>query len=372
MLGAIHPSIGQEAVAAGICTNLRARRRAALDPSRPRPHHRQGRRAARDDVRAVRPRGRHLRRQGRLDAHRRLRRRHARRQRRGRGATSRSRPAPRMRSSCKGEDRIVCCFFGDGAINRGPFLEGAELGEDLRSAGAVRLRGQRLRRDHADRGADRPAPGRAARAAKPGHRRRPRSTATTSLAVDEAAARADRRRSAPVAGRSSLRADTYRIEGPHRGRPGALPQSAAEVASAGARDPIAALPRGCCRMPASTRRRSRATVRAAESEIARGLSRRAKRPPWPGPQLALADVQDIGDAGADRPMAELTYIEAGRRGARRGDAARPARLDARRGSRPRRRVRPVQGAARGVRRRRASSTRRSRRPASWAPRSAPR
>src|SRR5580698_3018367 len=24
----------------------------------------------------------------------------------------------------KGEDRVVCCIFGDGAINRGPFLEG--------------------------------------------------------------------------------------------------------------------------------------------------------------------------------------------------------------------------------------------------------
>ena len=24
----------------------------------------------------------------------------------------------------RGEDRVVCCFFGDGAVNRGPFLEG--------------------------------------------------------------------------------------------------------------------------------------------------------------------------------------------------------------------------------------------------------
>ena len=43
VLGAIHPSIGQEAVAAGVCANLAERRRAAVDPSRARPHPRQGR-----------------------------------------------------------------------------------------------------------------------------------------------------------------------------------------------------------------------------------------------------------------------------------------------------------------------------------------
>jgi pyruvate dehydrogenase E1 component alpha subunit len=34
-----------------------------------------------------------------------------------------------------GTDKLSACFFGDGAVNRGPFLEGA----DLRPAGAVRV-----------------------------------------------------------------------------------------------------------------------------------------------------------------------------------------------------------------------------------------
>ena len=31
----------------------------------------------------------------------------------------------------KGESRVAVCIFGDGAVNRGPFLEGLNLGEDL-------------------------------------------------------------------------------------------------------------------------------------------------------------------------------------------------------------------------------------------------
>ena len=42
----------------------------------------------------------------------------------------------------RGQPEIVACFFGDGAINRGPFLEGAELGGRVPAAGAVRVRGQ--------------------------------------------------------------------------------------------------------------------------------------------------------------------------------------------------------------------------------------
>ena len=43
--GPLHVSIGQEAVAAGICVNLRTRRPHHLEPSRARPRDRQGRRA---------------------------------------------------------------------------------------------------------------------------------------------------------------------------------------------------------------------------------------------------------------------------------------------------------------------------------------
>jgi hypothetical protein len=70
--------------------------------------------------------------QGRLDAHRRL-------PVGMLGANgvvapaSRSPPARRMRMKLAGDRHIVACFFGDGAANRGPFLEGLELGQGLRS-----------------------------------------------------------------------------------------------------------------------------------------------------------------------------------------------------------------------------------------------
>ena len=51
----------------------------------------------------------------------------------------------------RGGDAITACFFGDGAINRGPFLEVAQLGARLRAAGAVRVRGQPVERDHGQR-----------------------------------------------------------------------------------------------------------------------------------------------------------------------------------------------------------------------------
>ena len=41
----------------------------------------------------------------------------------------------------RGERRVVCCIFGDGAINRGPFLEGLNWAAVFCAAGAVRLRG---------------------------------------------------------------------------------------------------------------------------------------------------------------------------------------------------------------------------------------
>ncbi len=82
--GPLHVSIGQEGVAAGVCANLQHRRPHHLQSSRPRPRARQGRRRRPHVPRTLRPRGRLLPRQGRLDAHRRLLGRHARRQRRGR------------------------------------------------------------------------------------------------------------------------------------------------------------------------------------------------------------------------------------------------------------------------------------------------
>ena len=213
VLGAIHPSIGQEAVAAGVWPTS-PRRPPALHPPRARPRAGQGRRRRRDDVRAARaasaapaaaraarctspilatacsaptaswgPTSSRRRRRARDQAPRR--------------ATRRVQLLRRRRHQPRTVSRR------------------AELGVDLRAASAVRLRAQRLRLDHANRHHDGRAPGR-----PPAPRRstcRPvRSTATTSAAV-AAAARADRRdpgrRRPAAAARSHLPAAR-----PHRQR----------------------------------------------------------------------------------------------------------------------------------------------------------
>jgi hypothetical protein len=51
----------------------------------------------------------------------------------------------------RGVDAIAVSFFGDGAINRGPFAEGLNWAASFSAAGAVRLRGQPVVGDHQDR-----------------------------------------------------------------------------------------------------------------------------------------------------------------------------------------------------------------------------
>ena len=91
-----------------------------LDASRPRPLHRQGRRPGSHDGRTLRPRDRLLQRQGRLDAYRRFRQGHARRQRH-RGRRHRDRDRRGARGAAGRNGRVAVCFFGDGAANAGPF-----------------------------------------------------------------------------------------------------------------------------------------------------------------------------------------------------------------------------------------------------------
>ena len=128
--GPLHLSTGQEAVAAGVCANLHARGSADLAriaatatrwpkgadvnrmmcrAVRARDGYQQAARAARctSPIFGV----------GMLGAQRR---------RRGRHADRRRRRACAARFAAQGE--IVACFFGDGAVNRGPFHRSAELG----------------------------------------------------------------------------------------------------------------------------------------------------------------------------------------------------------------------------------------------------
>ena len=142
--GVVHCYIGEEAVAVGVCSALDTRRPDHLDASRPRPLHRQGRRPQPHDGRAVRPADRLLQGQGRLDAHRRFRHRHARRQRHRRG-----RHLDRHRRRARGADggqgrrrgvvlrrrRVECR-----AVPRMPQHRG-----DLEAADALCLREQHVR-----------------------------------------------------------------------------------------------------------------------------------------------------------------------------------------------------------------------------------
>jgi TPP-dependent pyruvate/acetoin dehydrogenase alpha subunit len=70
------------------------------------------------------------------------------------------------------DDAITVCFFGDGAINRGPFLEALNWARVYAPAGAVCLRGQPLERHHGQRTDDGRA-GRFGARDQPGHHRDP-------------------------------------------------------------------------------------------------------------------------------------------------------------------------------------------------------
>jgi hypothetical protein len=152
-----------------------------LHPPRARPHAGQGRRPGPHDGRAVRQGHGLQRRQGRIDAHRRLLRRHAGRQRRGGGRAADCggrRPRAEAAAGPRARQRP-----GSGRRHHRVLLRrrrhqprtvpgSAELGAGLCVAGAVCLRGQPLERHHGQR----PDDGRTGRFGarhQPGHRRDP-------------------------------------------------------------------------------------------------------------------------------------------------------------------------------------------------------
>ena len=267
----------------------RPRRRAALDPSRARPHPRQGRRPARHDARAVRPRGRQLRRQGRLDAHRRFQGRHARRERRRRGEhRDRGGRRARHQAEAREEDRLLHLRRRRDQPRAVP--RGAELGEGLRPAGAVRVRGQRLCRDDADEVDDRRRRPLGARSQRSGSPPR-RSTATTcSRSILPRA-----RRSAPCA-RTAARASSTSTPIASPATPAPTPRPTARrrrSSSAGAttRSPAR---RRSSKAPAQRATRSRPIATRPSRKCAQAYEA-AKATPYPPVEHAFADVQDVGD-----------------------------------------------------------------------------
>ncbi|MGM0585950.1 MAG: thiamine pyrophosphate-dependent dehydrogenase E1 component subunit alpha, partial [Pseudomonadota bacterium] len=188
----------------------------------------------------------------------------------------------------RGEARAVACLFGDGAINRGPFLEGLNWAavfelpvlfvcEDNGFAASTRTRDMTA------------GPGPAARAEALG---------IPAVEVDgndlpevEAATRellAEARRGRP----RFLVAKTYRLTG-HTGVDKAAWRPEAEVEEAWTRDPLARL-RALLETAGVPAAELDAADAQAEAEM-RAAYETAKAAPWPDAALAYADVQDVGD-----------------------------------------------------------------------------
>ena len=190
-----------------------------------------------------------------------------------------------------GSDSLVACFFGDGAINRGPFLEG------LNWAALYRLPVLIICEDNGVAAFTAAAsvtagPGVAARAQALG-------VPCVSVdgndvaAVDAAAARlvAEIRAGS---GPRMLHATTYRITG-HTSTDPAAWRDPAAVAAAREAEPIARLRARLLAEGVSTRTLD---ALAGEAEAEMSLARAsALTAPWPDAGVAWEDVQDVGAVG---------------------------------------------------------------------------
>ncbi len=188
----------------------------------------------------------------------------------------------------KGEDKVVCCIFGDGAINRGPFLEG------LNWAAVFHLPVLFVCEDNGFAATTRTAGMTAG--AGPSARARAFGIAAEEvdgndvLAVDAlardlvAAIRAG-------GGPRFLHAHTYRLTG-HTGVDPAAYRPADEVAAARLVEPVLRA-REALAAAGVTSAELDADREAAEAEM-RAAYDAARAAPFPGPDMAFADVQDIG------------------------------------------------------------------------------
>ena len=288
VLGAIHPSIGQEAIASGVCTNLR-RDDYLLSTHRGHGHTLAKGADAGQMMREL------LGREGGICQ--------------GKGGSMHiadvevgmlgangvvaaninicagAAHAIRLRR----EDRIAVSIFGDGAINRGPFLEG------LNWTAVFKLPALFVCEDNGFASTTRTA----AMTAGPGAKARAESIGIASVEVDGndivAVDEAVREMAAQVragGGPRFILCKTYRLGGHTASDPAAYrPQ--AEVDAAWKGDPIgrtAALLQAAGVAPAELARQEA----DAKAEMA-AVYADAKAAAWPDLELAYTDVQDIGD-----------------------------------------------------------------------------
>jgi len=288
VLGAIHPSIGQEGIAVGVCSNLR-----------------------RDDILTSTHRGHgHTLAKG-ADAGAMMRELLGREggNSHGKGGsmhiadfkvgmlgangvvaanihiTAGAAHAIKLR----GEDRIACSIFGDGAINRGPFLEG------LNWAKVFVLPALYVCEDNGYASTTRTA----AMTAGPGAAARAEALGIPSvevdgndvLAVDEAVADAV----SAIRGGGGPRfivAETYRLTG-HTAADPATYRAPDEVEAAWRRDPIAKLAQMLA--DAGVRGADLAENERAAKQEMDAVYTEAKAAPWPPLSRGYEDVQDAGD-----------------------------------------------------------------------------
>ena len=186
------------------------------------------------------------------------------------------------------EPRIVACFFGDGAINRGPFLEG------LNWAKIYSLPVLFVCEDNGFAATTRTS----SLTAGGGPEVRAASLGITATIVDgndvaavDDAARELAQRIRAGSGPQFLLARTYRLKG-HTAADAALYRSAEEVAAKQQDDPL----RRCAEALALHgigAERLAAIAEAAQQEMA-DTAAAARAAPWPDRALAFADVQDVG------------------------------------------------------------------------------
>jgi acetoin:2,6-dichlorophenolindophenol oxidoreductase subunit alpha len=292
VLGAIHPSVGQEAVAAGVCANL-AREDVLLSTHRGHGHTLAKGADPRAMMRELLGReggncggkggSMHIAdfSVGMLGAN-------------GVVAANIVIAAGAAHAiKLKGEARVVCCIFGDGAINRGPFLEG------LNWAQVFRLPVLFVCEDNGFAATTRTA----AMTGGEGPAARARSIGVPAAEVDgndvlAVASTVAELIGAVRAGEGPrfLCARTYRLTG-HTGADPAAYRPKAEVEARWKEDPVARLA-AHLRLAGVAEADLAADATAARAEM-RAAYEEALGAPYPAPAKAFADVQDAGDPRAE-------------------------------------------------------------------------
>jgi pyruvate dehydrogenase E1 component alpha subunit len=187
-----------------------------------------------------------------------------------------------------GRDTVVACFFGDGAVNRGPFLESLNWAAVYRLPVLFVCEDNRYSATTVTRTATAGAGG-AARAEAMG-------IATFAVDGNDAAAVDDVAgemiaRIRAEGGPLYLTARTYRWSG-HTSLDAGLYRDPAEVAAAKADDPLERTRAQLLELGVAPEATDRLRAEA-EAEMAAALAA-AEAAPWPEPEAALTDVQSSG------------------------------------------------------------------------------